>query len=75
VLLAWLDSTFTTRTVPPTAIASPTTTAMINRTTALLFLTGLLVRAALGMPYGTVKVTVADRPVCCLKLTGTTVAW
>ena len=38
------------------------------------FLTGLLVRDALRMPYGTVKVTVADRPVCCLKLTGTTVA-
>jgi hypothetical protein len=30
---------------------------------------------ALGMRYGTVKVTLAARPVCCLKLTGITVAW
>ena len=30
---------------------------------------------ALGMRYGTVKVTLAGRPVCFLKLTGITVAW
>ena len=28
-----------------------------------------------GMRYGTVKVTLAARPVCFLKLTGITVAW
>src|SRR6185312_11500559 len=31
--LPWLDSTFTTRTLPPMAMATPTTTAMISRTT------------------------------------------
>jgi len=30
---------------------------------------------ALGLRYGTVKVTLAARPVCFLKLTGITVAW
>ena len=30
---------------------------------------------ALGMRYGTVKVTLAARPFCFLKLTGITVAW
>jgi len=38
VLLAWLDRTFVTRTVPPRAITRPTTMAMINRSTMLLLL-------------------------------------
>ena len=33
VPLACVDSTFVTRTAPPTAITAPTTTAMINLTT------------------------------------------
>ena len=43
VPFAWVDSTFVTSTVPPSATTAPTTTAMINLTTeAPGFALGLL---------------------------------
>ena len=84
MLLPWLDSTFTTRTAPPMAMARPMTTAMINRSTALPFLafrpSGVSAFLAFGfgldsLGQGTVNVTSAARPVSFLKLTGSTVAW
>jgi len=65
VPLPWLVTTFTTRTVPPMAMARPMTMAMINRSTVLLPPAGF---------YGMVNVTSAAGPVRLLKLTGTTLA-
>ena len=79
MLLPWLDTTFTIRTVPPMAMARPMTTATINRITDIPPFERSGFQAfgldGLGLGQGTEKVTSVAGPVSFLKLTGTTVAW